>query len=81
MKVKYRNWSGEKTGELADCVANVLDGSDYDRGAVEAARATADNVASAFGRLLESLVKKRVIPLGEIGDIVGAYDVFEEVVE
>lgn len=60
----------EEQRGLADAIAGVLDGSGYERGAVEAASAGVDNCARAIGRLVELLHAKGVLTLDEAAQVV-----------
>lgn len=53
MKVKTTKYGvGKDRGTIEQYVEHQLDGDDYDRGCMEAARATADNAVQCLGRLL-----------------------------
>lgn len=63
---KYNFGAGEQTYDLATFVAGQLDGDDYERGAVESAQATADNVAQAFGRLVDLLAERGLLSATDV---------------
>lgn len=70
MKVKIRiRADGEKIYDLADHITNLLDGDDYDRGALESARATADNASLMLGKLIDVLATKRVLTKDDLAEL------------
>lgn len=74
MKISENHYGTIKEHELKDYITNELDGSDYERGALEEAAATGDNVAKAFGRLVERLVTKGKLDLNDVHYVVVGYD-------
>lgn len=50
----------------AELIERELEGSDYDRGAVEAARAQADNCTKAFARLVQVLFDKEILTRADV---------------
>lgn len=77
MKVVVTDWrDSTKTKEqsLQDYVEEHLDGSDFERGSLETAQATARNVLTAFSRLVEVLAEKKVITTAEFSQIVHGYE-------
>ena len=61
----------QKYRDLKELAVNALDGSDYERGCLEAAQETANNCAAAIGRLLEHLNAKNLITEEDIVLILG----------
>lgn len=63
MKVRLTSQykSGTVEREIEDFVTSELDGDYYERGALEEARATADNAVKCIARLLDHLAETRVI--------------------
>lgn len=78
MKVKIRiSADDKKIYDLADHIASLLDGNDYDRGALESARATADNVGLMLGKLIDVLAAKGVLTKDDLDEL----DLFDGDVE
>lgn len=68
------DWERDRRqGTIADLAAAELDGSDHERGQLEAAVATADNAVAALGRLLEHLEARNLISLEEVAFTVLGY--------
>ncbi len=76
--MKLRRFRHEKELELIDHIARSLDGSDYDRGALESCEAQAKNVSEAFARLIEVLVNKNILDKKDVYQIVDGYQPREE---
>jgi hypothetical protein len=74
MNITEDHYGTIREHELKDYVANELDGSDHERGALEEAAATSDNVARAFGRLVERLVVGGKLDLKDAHYIVIGWD-------
>jgi hypothetical protein len=72
MKIKISQpWTEDKILSLEQYLEWKLDGSDYERGALEEIAATGRNHIRAFSRLLEVLVKKGVITESDLVTIAG----------
>ena len=71
MKVRFRKNYERENGvfEIEDLVESELDGDDYESGAVEAARATADKAVRCLARLLDHLAETRFINSKEFQQI------------
>ena len=54
---------------IASAIEFSLDGSDYDRGELEAIKATVDNTAQLLGKLGSNLYHRGLVSDGEIGDM------------
>ena len=65
----------QKFESLEDYAEFRLDGSDYDRGIVEAAAATAQNNSKAIGRILDLLSSKQLVTAEEVATIIEGYRV------
>jgi hypothetical protein len=52
-------------------IESRLDGDDYERGAIESARAQGENVSVAFARLIQILFDKKVLTQAEVEKIAG----------
>lgn len=74
MKVIDDSSFRKESHELKDYIYKALDGEDCDRGVLEEAAATSDNVAKAFGRLVEVLVEKGSLPLDRVHFVLNGYD-------
>ncbi len=61
MRVIVDTWLGEEETDLDTAVARRLNGSDYDRGQVEAAAAEARNAVEFLGRLVNVLADKKIL--------------------
>lgn len=55
-----------KPKSIQDFLKTQLEGSDYNRGAAEAAKAQADNATAALIRLIEILEDKKIIDESDI---------------
>ena len=65
--ITYKHYTGEiRTVELIEYIKNSIDGDDYDRGSLEAARATADKAAEVIANLIQFLRNKDLINNEEI---------------
>jgi len=73
MKIRRETYEGHKDTEVKDYIINCLDGNDYDRGALEATRKTADNACEAIGKLINILANKGLLTATEIKDIAGDF--------
>lgn len=71
--MKFKNWKGTEL-ELFDFAVQTLDGSDYERGAVEEAQATADNTKKAFARLIKVLAEQNVLTRVQVYNIITGYE-------
>lgn len=70
MKVKIRiSADNKRIIDLIDHITNLLDGNDYDRGAVESARATADNAGLMLGKLIDILATKGVLTKDDLSEL------------
>ena len=80
MKIKYddymRDTEGEK--ELANFIADEMNGSDHGQGQLETIEATSNNVAKAFGKLINCLAEKNILDIKDIKDISGTWDEITE---
>lgn len=74
MKISENHYGTIREHELKEYVANELDGADCERGALEEAAATGENVAKAFGRLIERLVVEDKLNLNDVSYIVSGFD-------
>ena len=74
MKVKETSYPRDEYESIAEYAKSKLDGSHYDSGALEAAGQTADNCASAIGRLLDVLATRGVLHAKDVSEIVDGYD-------
>ena len=83
MRVKFKRWTREpRECDLVVLVRSEMSGDDYDTGALEAARATADNCSEALGHLLELLIEREIVGVNDIPRILGMYETeIEEVPE
>lgn len=62
MKIKIkRMFEDEQTVDLLSYVESQVDGDDYDRGALESARATANNAGLLLAKLIDVLAAKKVL--------------------
>jgi hypothetical protein len=73
MNITEDHYGTVREHELKEYVANKLGGSDYERGALEEAAATGDNIAKAFGRLVERLVVEGKLDLNDVQYIVDGW--------
>jgi len=74
MKITHaEDYMGTETAELTTFICAELDGSDRDRGAVEEARAAADNVIYAFARLCETLAAQNLLTAKDVFFITKGY--------
>lgn len=64
------HYGTEDPKKIEDYVTRNLDGDDYGVGAVEAARATADNAAAVLGRLLAYLAANGKLSATDLAMIV-----------
>lgn len=71
MKVKIEDYTGvEKDSvDLAEYAIRSFDGDDYERGALECAQGTANNVARALGKLIDVLAYKRLLTDDDLNNI------------
>jgi len=75
MKVLVKSqFSRDITDNLDVIVARQMDGNDYDVGQIEAIRATSNNIAEAFGRLIQVLVQRQRINLEDVPGILAMYE-------
>lgn len=80
MKIKHSYPYGMGTREaqsISTYTQRELDGTDYDRGQLEAVGAGLDNGHAAFGRLLDLLAEKEIINANELVKIVENYETTE----
>jgi len=75
--MRFKNPYGERELTVAEFAANELDGNYYDRGALESAEATANNVNDAFSRLLQVLADRHLLTKNEVHKIINNYDLKE----
>jgi len=62
MKIKIKRIFGEEeTVDLEKHINDLLNGDDYGLGAVESARATADNASKLLGKLIGILTAKKIL--------------------
>jgi len=73
MKIRIETYEGHEDIEVKDYIINCLNGDDYDRGAMEATRKTADNACEAIGKLINILTDKGLLNATEIKDIAGDF--------
>ena len=78
MLVRSTCWGKSQIESIPDLVSRSLNGDDYDRGALEASRATADATSRALGRLVEVLVGKKLLTVDELSQVAG---IFEDTLE
>ena len=75
MRVKVKRWAEAPLEyNLVVLVESEMSGDDYDTGALEAARATADNCSETLGHLLELLIERGIIGVNDIPRILGMYE-------
>lgn len=70
MKIRI---NGHEEKKIENYIVRCLDGDDYDRGAMEAARKTADNACEALGKLINILTDKGLLIATDIKDIAGDF--------
>jgi len=73
MKIQITTYKGFEDKDVKDYIFHCLNGDDYNSGAVEAARKTADNVCEAFGKLIDLLSAKGLLTATDIKDIAGDF--------
>ena len=66
-------WPKPKEYEIPHYVVETLCGDDYERGALEAARATADDAVACLGRLLDLLADRGVIGAADFEKIIHGF--------
>ena len=72
MKIKHNEYgepSRYNDEEIDDITERHLNGDDYERGELEATRATADNAVKTLGKLLNILAEKELLSIKEIKEI------------
>jgi len=80
MKITHaEDYMDTKTAEVTTFICAELDGSDHDRGAVEEAKAAADNVIYAFARLCEALAERELLTAADVFFITKGYRASKEV--
>ena len=67
----FKLWSDSELTTAFEFTCKALDGSDYDRGALETAQAEATNVKEAFGRLLQLMHNAGILKSQEVVQIIG----------
>ena len=70
MIVTVKDEYESKNEILSEFIEEALNGDDYNRGALESARATADNVSKAFANLLTLLVENVTIGIDKVLGII-----------
>lgn len=60
------DYKAGRTYSVASAVECECDGTDYDRGSVETAEATARNTMRFLGRLVETLHEKELLTNGDV---------------
>lgn len=78
MIVTIKDEYESKNESLSEFIEEALNGDDYDRGALESARATADNVSKAFANLLTLLVENGTVGIDKVLGIVDADGILEQ---
>ena len=73
LTVKYDN-RGSKNIDVKDHVKNILGRSDYDSGKLEDIERYVENVAEFNGKLLELLISKLNLTVGELNELLDDYD-------
>jgi hypothetical protein len=61
VNIKELNKTTKNGNSLEDAIKDVMEGADYEIGAVEAAQATANKAATVIAKLLVTLLDKDVI--------------------
>lgn len=77
MIVTVKDEYDTKNEDLSEFIEETLNGDDHHRGALESARATADNVSTAFANLLTLLVENGTVPLNKVLGIIDVDGVLE----
>ena len=69
---KITSWGAVvASGSIDSMVRQRTDGSDYGRGSVETARATAEKTGECLANLLDVLVRRGVVKLEDVLEILG----------
>jgi len=74
MEAKIKKFFGSSEDikiDLVEYITTQLNGDDYDRGALESARGTADNVGAMLTKLIDILAAKRVLSNDDLSELLG----------
>lgn len=71
--MKFKDGISTREFTLAEFLERELDGSDYERGSVETAQATANKVAEAFSRLVQLMVERKELNRAEVYTVITGY--------
>lgn len=71
IKVKQPLYTEDQKIDLVQYIIEQLDGDDYDRGALESARATANNAGLLLGKLINVLVAKKILTENDLSKLFG----------
>jgi len=72
MQILFKIWGGGEAGyDIAAAFERACNGADYDRGALEEIRATAQNVSKMLGALVEMLHEKEQLTGDDVIALLG----------